>query len=562
MAAVSETVGTSSRSRAAGAIDVMMRRPVATVAAAGIATAAVNLAWASEHRGFGTLNIDETVVTARTYRLGNELAAGHLDHFTSALNGYEPLLPLLTSPWFALGADHPTTPLVVQVLLALVCAVGTAAIVQRVTRNPAITIVAGVVAATMPQALHATRTYHFGLGASASLVVALWALVASDRGRNRAAMVAFGAAVGCMVIARSMMIGFVPGVLAAALVQVEHSRRGARNGLVALAAALVVAGPWWVANWRSRWSYLMEYGYGERSANIGHEPSLLLGPFSKAVDLLPSFGPLVTLCGVAVVITMLRRGGLDRLRRPLTTRRRDAVAALVVVVGGYLALSTTINHGLYFTLPLAYPLIVVVAAAATQVPGRLRRRSGAIALGAGAVALVLSLAGPMPSDGLGAGLWSLADPLGNENAASTGDERLDARWWSANLQTISTVQRSVPAGRLVNHLIVGHGSERMNSGTLGLAVRANQPVHRAVFSGLSGTDPVDVWQRHLRHDPAGAATVVIVVETRSGSLGTPVDMSPFLRFAADAGWTDEQRLALPDGGSVTILTDERAMGST
>lgn len=535
-------------------IEVATRRPCVTIAALGIVPVVVNTLWAARNRGLDSLSIDESGMTAQAFRLHHDLLRGDVGAFVSHLLESEPVVPLLNVPPFLLGAADVNTPVTVLAVVGVFCAVAATAMTRRLA-GPRIAVVAGIVALAFPQALHAPRLFGFGLGAAAGLTGAGWSLLASDRGRRLGPMIALGLATGAMVSARAMTVAFVPAVLGAAAVQIGDDRRGRRHAAIAAVVAVVVAAPYWIRKWAPMWGYLTTYGYGERSSNLGQNSPLWLGPLYRMLEWFGSFGVITTVAGIALVVSVLaprRRQLVAWVRGPWSPWTRDVLTMLTILVGGYAALLTTVNSGHNFTLPLSYFLIVGVATVARAASPAARRRVGAACLTSIVAVLVLSLVGRMPDGGPGALPWVLVDVQGNENRAASGDPALDRRWWDANQRLTDVLMRYDRAGRRLEYLVVGDGSEEMNTGTITLAtfMRDRDPPRLA---GLSGNESPQMWAGRLNPGD-GYETITIVVEPLDNTLGPTGVFDEFRRFVRGRGWRTVAVVDLPDGGTVTVMT--------
>ena len=80
-----------------------------------------------------------------------------------------------------------------------------------------------------------------------------------------------------MLLARTMTVAFVPGILVAAVVPLScRPALGPAAGLLNLGllcvAAFAVAAPWYLHNLDSVVDYLTEFGYGRKSAEYGDLP--------------------------------------------------------------------------------------------------------------------------------------------------------------------------------------------------------------------------------------------------------------------------------------------------
>lgn len=326
-------------------------------------------AWIWGHRHLGGFDPDESGYLAASLRMERslrDLAPLQLARDV-ATTGNGVTVPVLSVPFTLLGPRDPRMAMMVQPVLLVLTAVATAGITRRIS-GPFASIAAGLLVAAVPGMSTATQSYWYGLGATAFLAVAMWALMASDRCTNRWIWW-FGVAVGLMCLSRTMTLGYVPAAIGAGLVVAGWNRRR----LVRLAAAVGVAGlvaaPWYLVNREGIFGYLLSYGYGERASlfgggNVLERTGFRLERFST------SFGWTIftllwvsSLCVAALVLwDWSRAGGLDRVASELRRRRHRVRAGTAIATAGVLgtaALVSTSNNGVWFELPLV-PLLAVV----------------------------------------------------------------------------------------------------------------------------------------------------------------------------------------------------------
>jgi Dolichyl-phosphate-mannose-protein mannosyltransferase len=354
------------------------RRWALIVGLAALLLAAVNLWWVATHRRDYPFDIDEAGYTTwallEYFALQSEGLGGWWDAVLDQAP-HAPLLPALTSLTFlvkgsVLGGFAVLSGFLVLLALA-VYAVG-----ERLA-GPRLGALAALLAASAPGAFDFSREYIFALPAAALLASAVYCLLRSEGLRMRRWAIACGAALGLMLLARSMTIAFVPGVLAAGAVALAARREGdlggrALNlGLLVL-TGVVVAATWYAPNLGTVVDYLTNYGYGAQSQNYGSAGSALSwerlrGPFVQILrqDLFLPLAALLLAGLVAVAIAAVRRVSRAPDRRAALMRiaASDALAVGIVLVAGYAALATSRNGGFGFTLPLAtlMPALAVVA---------------------------------------------------------------------------------------------------------------------------------------------------------------------------------------------------------
>lgn len=316
--------------------------------------------------------------------------------------GYGPLLPFVTSlayPVFGRGIFESL--LVLPVFFAGLVGATFAFARQFVANSWA--VVAAVVVAAMPAVLDYTRLFHFALPATACMTAALWALVRTDGLRRPGWAAAFGVFVALTLLARTMTVAYIPAfVLAAAtqfLVQGTELRVRLRNLGVAVGAAVLVAGPWYIRNARSVYDILAGAGYGSESAQYGADyPLASWAYWTKELRLdlshlgLALAGALLLAFLVALVYVVIAQPTLSA-RLPRSARGAGLLALVLVVLEGYLALTSSRNQGTAFALPWLPALVILGIVAAASIRTRAVRVALAGTFVAVSLATVLSKSG-------------------------------------------------------------------------------------------------------------------------------------------------------------------------
>ncbi len=566
--------------------------PAIVVGAAGLVTAVLHVWWVHRIRQLGAFNVDEVGYMATGLRYHRSIDPARPLEFVrmvAAPSSTGPLVPLLTVPFSILFGRSMGTQMLVQPLLVAVAAAAVAGIASSLADRRA-GIVAGLATLGVPALIQSARGFQYATAAGACLCLALWALLASDRGHRRWPMVGAGVALGCMLLARTMAIGFVPAVAVAAAVLVRRDRRSAANLGIAAAVALAVAGPWWFRSRSALWDYLVGFGYGETSQHYG---SSALG--DRVSTRLRHLGDdlrlftVVLLCiaAVAAVTWALRRrrttpGGSpeegveqevevarsSEQRPPVDRRGLAAVGAALAV--GFLSLLSTRNQGVWFEVPMEL-LILALAATALVTLGRLRPVAEGALLAVAAVALVVSLTdtgGDLRPDGplherlqitFSGGLIDKQRPLADADPALLAPDRADReaaarRWWRLNEQVAETLDR-YRSGTDDGFLFatISGNSHLLNGQSILLAQELGSlPLLPTDVPDTAG--PERALEEHLAPTWRGTHERLLVV-IRSRSLPFPEDRDTerLLRLARQRGWEVDDRLDLPDGGDVLFL---------
>jgi hypothetical protein len=291
-----------------------------------------------------------------------------------------PFVPLSAVPFNVLFGSGVDASLLVELVFFAVLVLATYAIARRLT-TPWGALLAALVVATAPVVSDYTRIFHFSVPAAAFLTSALWALMKSEGLTRRRWAIACGLLLGLMVLSRSMTIGYLPGFAVAAALPIlfggEWRPRLVNFVLLCLSGA-ILAGLWYLPNAESVGGYLLNFGYGAESEAYGAEHSRFSIAYwtreaGAVVDEI--YFPLavaLVLAGVAALASALvdRRPGRptrEDLRSWLLT---DAALAAVIVLEGYVALTSSKNQGTAFALPWLPILVVLVCAAAARIRWR------------------------------------------------------------------------------------------------------------------------------------------------------------------------------------------------
>ena len=304
-----------------------------------------------------------------------------------------PLVPLTAVIPNLFGAGVDASLLVEPVFFA-VLVLTTYAIARRLTTY-SWALIAALVAATAPVVADYTRIFHFAVPAAAMMSAALWALMKSEGLKNRRWSLACGLLLGLMVLTRSMTLAYLPGFAIAAalpiLLEGEQRQRLVNAAILAAGGALLAA-IWYFPNRWSVGSYLLNFGYGAESAEYGaHHSPISIAFWTREAGTvldelyLPLFAALALSAVLALGSALFDKGrtkwSSDGIKAWLTS---DTALALVIVVEGYVALTSSKNEGTAFGLPWLPILIVLVCAAA----GTIRQRP----LRVGAAALLVAVA--------------------------------------------------------------------------------------------------------------------------------------------------------------------------
>jgi hypothetical protein len=296
---------------------------------------------------------------------------------------FAPLLPAVTALTYPIVSRGVFGSLLVLPLF-FAGLVGAAFGLARRLVSDSWAVVAALAVAALPAVTDYTRLFHFALPATACMTAALWALVRSEGLRRVGWVVAAGLFVGLTLLSRTMTVAYIPGLGLAAVAQLlmeaPDLRVRVRNLAIGTCVAGLVAGPWYLRNARSVYDNLVGVGYGEGATVFGrHYPIASWGYWTKELRLDLSYMGL-PLAGAFLVCFIVAFAYLVAHHKPLIGRSRlrsahaAAVLALVLVVlEGYLVLTTSRNEGTGFALPWLPALVILAVAAAASVPARALR---------------------------------------------------------------------------------------------------------------------------------------------------------------------------------------------
>ena len=318
---------------------------------------------------------------------------------------FGPLLPFVTSLAYPIVGRGIFGSLLVLPLFFAGLVGATFGLARRLVSD-SWAVVAALAVAAIPAVTDYTRLFHFALPATACMTAALWALVRSEGFRRTGWAAAFGLFVALTLLSRTMTVAYIPGFVLAAgtvfLVGAPELRVRLRNLAIAVGTTGLIAGPWYIRNARSVYDLLLNSGYGEGATPFGHHyPVASWGYWTKELRLdlaylwLPLAAALLICFGLALAYLVARRPRLIRVGRPrsLSARTAAVVVLVLVVLEGYLVLTSSRNEGTGFALPWVPALVILGVTAAASIPARTVRVALAGVLVVVSVGAVLSKSG-------------------------------------------------------------------------------------------------------------------------------------------------------------------------
>jgi hypothetical protein len=543
------------------------------VAAAGLALLALDGWWIASHRHGYPLNIDEAAYTTIGLVDYLGLRAGGLHGWWEAMQAQTPnapLVPALSSLLYLAKAGVMEGLGVIggfMVLLGLaIYGIG-----ERLA-GPRRGALAALAAMTAPGVLAFAHVYIFALPSAALLACGVYALLRSDGLQRWPWALACGVALGLMLLARTMTVAFVPGVLAAAglaLVARESDRQATTRGLLNLVllvlATAAVAALWYWRNLQPVLDYLTDFGYGGKSAEFGTEHRLIswarwtgVAERIAGVDLLLPLA-LLTLAGLlAAGVAALRRvqGAGNRPAALAALARTDAAAVAIVAACGYAALTSSANTGFGFSLPVSVLLLPLAVVALRH----FRRATGPVIAAVALIAAVnlaasTSLWSDLSQDrridlpGLAPLSWLNGVPLVVSDlrtqipGSETRFDPRDRRWPRANarLAAFLLAQEGDPVVAFASR------SHILNTNTVALAavLQAHQGIPMAQLVADDG-DSVGAYSRRLSDPRYGLPGLLITMSSEAGDYMPRVTQNRAEAAARRAGFRLIQTLTLPD----------------
>lgn len=540
----------STAARARRALTAVTDHPllVVLIVAAVVASATAVTIWRSNH--LGSYDPDEAGYLATSLRIERHLGP-NLGALRQAFgHAQAPLVPILSVPFLIIGPRDPRTAMMIQPVLLVAAAVGVGAITRRVAGNGA-AIAAGVLTATAPTMVLAAGAYWFGLATATFAVLALWALFASDRLENRWRF-AFGLAAGCMLLSRTMALGFIPALVAVGAIQAMGDRRRLVNLAQSLGVTALVAAPWYIAQREGVFGYLLDYGYRDRAGlwGSGGPPERLWFRFSRFAEGIGFDGNgrfvLLALTVVSVATVALT----FRWSRPLERRELDWLTCVAFVALGTAALVSTTNQGVWFETPVALVLLAVIAGGLARLPRPLPVLAAAVTIVFGlSGAITIFVEGERHSTG--ALLQHDARLADGRQAATTSEE-----WWTlANEVAAALPDR--PADRLGFAPYLSGNTYLFNTNTLQLAMEMKgEDGWVRVPDTFAGADQQVADLTPLTED-GGDTERILLFALHDKDLFTPdLAVDEFHRRALDSGWQVIESWPMPYGGTVEMMRHE------
>jgi 4-amino-4-deoxy-L-arabinose transferase-like glycosyltransferase len=348
------------------------------VTAGCLVMAAINVWWVATYRHGYPLDVDENGYTMIGVIDFLNFESGGISGWWEAVQNQTPNAPLLPALTSIVLIFNPGVLQGFGVLIAFAAllTLATYGIGERLA-GPRLGALAALAVGTSQGIFIFTHEYIFALPTAAFLSCTVYALIRSEGMLRWRWAVACGAAIGLLLLSRTMAVAFLPGIGVAALLPVavnyreELKKRLLNLGLLVISAVLVAA-TWYWNNFGPVYDYLTEFGYGSQAQNYGSEASTLSWERFKSVaekiiqgDLLVPMSALVVVGLIALSVAAGRRliAAEDRRAEALRLLGSNAMALFIVAGAGFGALMSSQNGGFGFTFPVAMllPPLAVVA---------------------------------------------------------------------------------------------------------------------------------------------------------------------------------------------------------
>lgn len=273
------------------------------------------------------------------------------------------LLFIITGPSFFSGIAIPLFAGVVTIVASYMLA-------RCLMPAPGALLSAALVA-SCPIIVNYSRSIHFAMPATAVMTIALVCMLRSRHFSSLSWAILFGIFLGLLPLTRTMTIGFMPGLIIGAALQVAVKKSQITRRILIFGFSLIItaatAATWLIFNGRLVFGYLFDFGYGNRAAEYGDKQSIMnidAWSMTGQIFLNNIYLPhaLVLLLGLvaAAIIAFKSLCHKDLLKSAYQLRRSPIFCLLIVFVAGISALTSSQNKGTAFIAPLI-PLAFVTA---------------------------------------------------------------------------------------------------------------------------------------------------------------------------------------------------------
>ena len=550
------------------------------VTAGCLVMAAINVWWVATYRHGYPMDVDENGYTM----IG---IINFLGFENDGLHGWweavqnqtpnAPLLPALTSivlivkPGVLEGFG-------VLIAFAALLTLATYGIGERLA-GPRLGALAALAIATSQGVFVFTREYIFALPTAAFLACSVYALIRSEGMIRRRWAIACGAAIGLMLLSRTMAVAFVPGVAVAALLAIAVQYRDqlwqrVLNLGLAVVAAVLVALTWYWNNLDPVVDYLTEFGYGSQAQNYGEEASTLSWERFKSVaekiiqgDLLVPMAILVVIGLVALTVAAVQRlwAAEDRRAEALRILGSNALALFIVAAAGFGALMSSQNGGNGFTFPVAVLLPTLAVAALRYY----RRAIIPAVVAVVAIATINLLANSNVSDSIsdprlvevpafGELPWISGEPhaVGNVRQQAPGPRTRftseDEGYVAVDTEMAKTLLEKIAPEGTPRLVAFASRNRVVSTNSIGLAGVVNYRRGIPFTQLLAEPDSVAHYEDQITGPELGHPTTVVTTSTEAGDFEPLVTQAKVEIALRNLGFHLVRQVAMPDGRRLRI----------
>jgi len=550
------------------------------VAIGCLVMAAINVWWVATYRHGYPLDVDENGYTMIGIVDFFGWESGGIHGWWEAVQNQTPNAPLLPAMTSVVLVFSPGILQGFGVLIAFAAllTLATYGIGERLA-GPRLGALAALAVGTSQGVFIFTREYIFALPTAAFLACSVYALIRSEGMRRRWWAVACGAAIGLMLLSRTMAVAFVPGVVAAALLGIalsyrdELARRALNFGLAVIAAVLVAA-TWYWNNLDPVMDYLTEFGYGSQAQNYGDDAAFISWARFKTVaekiiqgDLLVPMSYLVVagLLACAVGVVQRLRKAEDRKAEALRILGSDAVALFIVAGAGFGALMSSQNGGNGFTFPVAV-LLPTLALVALR---RYRKAIVPVTVLVVAIAAVNLLANSNISDGIseprlvevpafGELPWISGEPhaVGNVRQQAPGprtrftDE--DKGYVATDTELAQTLLEPIAPEGSPRLVAFASRNRVVSTNSVGLAGLVNYRRGIPFTQLLAEPDTVAHYEEQITGPELGKPTAIVTTSTEAGDFEPLVTQAKVETALKNLDFHLVRQVGMPDGRNLRV----------
>jgi hypothetical protein len=248
---------------------------IASIILAGLLAAGyfiINYNWDRINRFDGILNIDEAGYMAVAVNLTHHLIGGGIANWLHVFTFptiQAPLSYAIASIIMYFTDISRNSGLITNAIFGSVTILFVFLLSQRLSSTMT-AIVTTLLVISNPYFTDYTRDFVFAAASASSFIAFLFFFELSEGFARRLPSILCGVCAGLLLLSRTVNISFVPGIVFASLIFVivirkEPWRVCIRNIFLALAAAVLVAAPWYYINFTVVTDYLLAYGYGSQA---------------------------------------------------------------------------------------------------------------------------------------------------------------------------------------------------------------------------------------------------------------------------------------------------------